>query len=124
MRQLCGRYPQFWPQGLLQLACFVGRNAGFVDRSLEVAPWQVDDARAFIDRALKGTLDHGEPEYIVSIHHVKLLSAVKSEITAAPDAPWGPVMLAAVNRFLNNPFRRKHSLRTARQALGFVAAEG
>ena len=128
VRTLCGRHPRLWPQGLLQMACFVGRNAGFVDRDLDVTPWQVPDAQAFLDDALKRVLDHGQFEYIVAVHYVKLLSAVKAEITAAPEAPhqpaWVPVMLAAVNRFLNEPFKRKHALRTAHQALGFVAAEG
>jgi hypothetical protein len=79
---------------------------------------------AFLDAALKGLLDHGEQEYIVSIHYVKLLTAAKAEIAAAPNAPWAPTLLAALNRFMNGPFKRKHSLRTAHQALGFVAAEG
>src|SRR3546814_6253306 len=26
VRVLCGRYPRLWPQGLLQIACFVGRT--------------------------------------------------------------------------------------------------
>jgi hypothetical protein len=123
VRTLCGRHPHLWPQGLLQIACFIGRNAGFVDKDLDTAAWRVDDREAFLEAALKGVLDHGQFEYIVAVHHVKLLSAVKAEVTAAPDAPWVPVMLAAVNRFLHEPFKRKHTLRTARQALGFVAAE-
>ncbi|MGF1595135.1 MAG: Rieske (2Fe-2S) protein [Kiloniellaceae bacterium] len=124
VRVLCGRYPRLWPKGLLQIACFVGRNAGFVDRRVETTPWQVADGRAFLDAALKGLLDHGQQEYIVSIHLVKLLSAVQAEVAAAPDAPWVPTLLAAVNRFLNEPLRRKHPLRVARQAMDFVAAEG
>jgi len=124
VRVLCGRYPRLWPQGLLQIACFVGRNAGFVDKAVDAKPWQVTDARGFLDGALKGLLDHDEQEYIVSIHLVKLLSAVKAEVTAAPDAPWVPTLLAAVNRFLHEPLRRKHPLRSARQAMDFVAAEG
>jgi hypothetical protein len=84
----------------------------------------VKDGAAFLDSALKGLLDHGQQEYIVSIHYVKLLSAVKAEVTAAPEAPWVPVLLAALNRFMNAPFKRKHALRTARQAMDFVAAEG
>jgi nitrite reductase/ring-hydroxylating ferredoxin subunit len=124
VRVLCGRYPRLWPQGLLQIACFVGRNAGFVDKAVDEAPWQVQDGRAFLDTALKGLLDHGQQEYIVSIHYVKLLTAVKAEVTAAPAAPWVPVLLAALNRFMNQPFKRKHALRTARQAMDFVAAEG
>jgi nitrite reductase/ring-hydroxylating ferredoxin subunit len=124
VRSLCERHPQLWPQGLLQIACFVGRNAGFVDKSIDELAWRVDDGMAFLDAALKGLLDHGEQEYIVSIHYVKLLTAAKAEIAAAPDAPWIPTLLAALNRFMNGPFKRKHSLRTAHQALSFVAAEG
>src|SRR3546814_713292 len=89
VRVLCGRYPRLWPQGLLQLGCFVGRNAGFVDKALDGKPWQVADATAFLDGALKGLLGHGEQDYIVSIHHVKLLAAARAEIIAAPQAPWG-----------------------------------
>jgi hypothetical protein len=33
-------------------------------------------------------------------------------------------MLAAVNRFLNTPIKRRHSLRNATQALDFIAREG
>ena len=124
VRVLCGRYPQLWPQGLLQIACFVGRNAGFVDKAVDGTRWRVKDGRAFLDAALKGLLDHDRQEYIVSIHLVKLLSAAKAEVTAAPEAPWVPALLAAVNRFLHEPLRRKHPLRTARQAMDFVAAEG
>lgn len=124
VRTLCKRHPQLWPQGLLQIACFIGRNAGFVDQSIDEGHWQVEEPKAFIDSALKGMLDHGQQEYIVSIHYVKLLTAVKAEIAAAAEAPWVPTLLAALNRFMHEDFKRKHSLRTAHQALGFVAAEG
>ena len=124
VRDLCTKYPRLWPQGLLQIGCFVGRNAGFVDRTVDGARWQVGDGGAFLDDALAGLIDHAQFEYIVSIHAVKLLSAVKAELAAAPDAPWRPTLLAAANRFLNEPLRRKHPLRVAHQAMGFVAAEG
>lgn len=129
VRDVCTRYPRLWPQGLLQIACFVGRNAGFVDKGVDAARWQVDDGGAFLDTGLAGLLDHDQQEYIVSIHVVKLLSAAKAEIAAASAGPgqapaWVPVLLAALNRFLNEPLRRKHPLRVAHQAMGFVAAEG
>ena len=124
VRVLCERHPQLWPRGLLQMACFVGRNAGFVDRELDTATWRVPDRRAFFAQAFHGLLDHGQAEYIVSAHLVKLLSAVHAEVEAAPAAPWVPDLLAATNRFLHSPLKRKHAARTARQALGFVAAEG
>jgi len=124
VRELCTKHPRLWPQGLLQIACFVGRNAGFVDKAVDAAPWRVADPKRFLDGALAGLLDHDQFEYIVAIHHVKLLSAAKAEIAAAPDADWAPVLLAALNRFLNEPLRRKHPLRVAHQAMGFVSAEG
>ncbi len=124
VRDLCTKYPRLWPQGLLQIGCFVGRNAGFVDKSVDGTAWHVSDAAAFLDAGLAGLLDHEQVEYIVSIHLVKLLSAAKAEVMDRPDTPWVPTLLAALNRFLNEPLRRKHPLRVAHQALGFVAAEG
>ncbi len=55
---------------------------------------------------------------------MKLLSAVVAETAAAPAAPWVDDLLAATNRFLNSPLKRKHATRAARQALDFVALEG
>jgi len=53
VRTLCERYPRLWPQGLLQIGCFVGRNAGFVDRDIDETPWRVDDPEAFLDMAFR-----------------------------------------------------------------------
>ena len=124
VRVLCSRYPELWPSGLLQLACFLGRNTGFVDPDLDVEDWAVPDPAAFFDAAFAGLLDHGAPEYIVSCHLVKLLTAVREEVTAAPEAPWVPALVAATRRFLESPLKRKHSLRTAYQAADFTAIEG
>ncbi|WP_420345770.1 Rieske (2Fe-2S) protein [Pelagibius sp.] len=123
VRVLCSRHPGLWPQGLLQIGCFIGRNAAYVDRGYDARRWRVDDPDAFFEREMRALFDHAQPEYIVSVHLVKLLSAAKEEITADPAAPWVSDMLAAVNRFLHEPLKRKHAKRTAQQALGFVAAE-
>ncbi len=120
---LCRRNPELWPSGLLQMACFLGRNARYVDPELNVEAWAVSDPAAFFDTAFEGLLDHGAPEYIVSCHLVKLLTAVREEVTAAPDAAWAPTLLAATRRFLESPLKRKHSLRTAYQAAAFTAIE-
>lgn len=121
---LCRRYPELWPQGLLQIGCFLGRNAGYLDPNLNTSQWQVDDEAAFMSQGFASLLDHAQAEYIVSCHLVKILTALKAELAAAPDAAWTPTLLAAVNRFLNSPLKRKHSLRTAQQAMTFVALEG
>jgi nitrite reductase/ring-hydroxylating ferredoxin subunit len=123
VRVLCDRHPHLWARGLLQIACFVGRNADFVDRELDTEIWCVSDARTFFAKAFAGLLDHGQAEYIVSAHLLKLLSAVHAEIAAAPEAPWRPDLLAAAKRFLQSPLKRKHAARSARQALSFVAVE-
>ncbi len=123
-RVLCEKYPELWPAALLQMACFVGRGAGYVEREQDVSVWQVGDGAAFLDRALRGLFDHANPEYIVSAHLVKIPTAVRQEIQAAPEAPWVPTLLAALNRFLNSPIKRKHTLRTARQAIDFIELDG
>jgi hypothetical protein len=110
---------------LLQLACFTGRNAKYNDEAQDISAWLVDDPLAFLDEACRAIFFvHGQFEYIVSAHLVKLTVAAREEILARPDAPWAGLLAAWVNRFLNSPLKRKHTTRTARQALGFVEAEG
>ena len=118
------RHPEIMPAVLLQIACFLGRNLGFVDETVEEADWRVDDSEPFLREALDGTVDHGIAEYIISCHHVKLLTALLSERTDRPGRAWDAPALAAANRFLSSPLKRRHVRRTARQALAFVAAEG
>src|SRR3546814_9435135 len=47
-RVLCGRYPRLWPQGLLQIACFVGRTAGFPDKAVDEKPGREKIGRAHV----------------------------------------------------------------------------
>ncbi len=123
VRHLCGRYPALWPQGLLQMACFAGRNARFIDRELEMESWQVAEPVAFVGQIRENLLDHGQFEYIVACHQVKLTLAVEDELAAAPGEEISACLAAGLNRFLNSPLKRRHSLRTARQAMAFVAIE-
>ncbi len=122
-RVMCERYESLWPAALLQTACFLGRNAPFVDFEQDMTEWRVDDPEAFLNESLKDLFDHAQPEYIVSAHLVKTLMAARREMADAPDAPWTGDLAAALNRFLNTPLKRKHALRTAHQSLGFVEKE-
>ncbi len=124
VRQICTRHPELWPSGLLQMACFLGRNTSFVDPELDTDQWAVPKPGAFFKPAFEGLFDHGKEEFIVSCHLVKLLVAVWSEVETAPAAPWAPTLLAATRRFFESPLKRKHTLRTMRQAMDFVAIEG
>ncbi len=123
VRIACTRHPELWPKGLLQMACFVGRNAAYVDADLDVSSWRVEAPGDFLESSLRGLFDHGQPEFIVSCHLMKILAATEAEVEAAPDADYVAPLLAAVNRFLNSPLKRRHSLRAANQALDFVAIE-
>lgn len=123
VRHLCGRYPELWPQGLLQMACFAGRNSRFIDRALETESWRVADPVTFVGQIRENLLDHGQFEYIVSCHQVKLTLAVEDELAAAPGDEIATALSSGLNRFLNSPLKRRHSLRTARQAMAFVAIE-
>jgi hypothetical protein len=91
--------------------------------SLDTSEWRVEEPRAFLETQLRGLFDHGQPEFIVSCHLMKVLAATEAEVGAAPDADFAPVLIAAVNRFLHSPLKRRHSLRAAKQALDFVGIE-
>ena len=97
VRRQCTRFPELWPRGLLQMACFSGRNSGFVD-----------------------LFDHGREENIVAVHLLKTTLAARAEIEACPDDEASRILAAGVNRFLNSPLRRRHVRRTMRQAIKFV----
>ncbi len=124
VRVQCERLPDLWPRGLLQMACFVGRNSGYLDNEVAEAEWRVDDPKAFLESALDSFFDHGEIEHIVACHYVKTVSAAYQEFQNAPDAPWVPTLAAGLNRLINSPLKRRHAARTARQALEFVRTEG
>jgi nitrite reductase/ring-hydroxylating ferredoxin subunit len=123
-RILAERYPNLWPQTLLQMACFVGRNNAYVDEDQDLSEWRVDNRDGFLANAAHEIFDHGQFEYIVACHLVKTLTAAGQELKAAPDAPWADDLTAAVNRFLHTPIKRKHVIRTMRQSRHFVALEG
>lgn len=123
-RHLCEERPDLWPRALLQLALFVGRNAGYVTETNDAARWTVGDKKDFLKREMATLYDHGIVEPIIVCHRVKVLFALEDEANAAPGAPWADTMFAAVHRYLDTPMKRRHSLRLATQARDFIAREG
>src|SRR3546814_6087689 len=67
VRRQCARFPALWPQGLLQMACFAGRNARYVADDVDLSPWSVADPAAFFAATIDMLLDHGQAEPIVAV---------------------------------------------------------
>ena len=122
VREQCTRYPELWPQGLLQMACFSGRNAGFTTDEIELDRWRQDDPDRQMQILIERVLDHGQGEHIVSVHLLKTLLAVRTEMEALEPAD-AQILLAAITRFFESPIKRRQSRRTAYQSLQFVAKE-
>jgi nitrite reductase/ring-hydroxylating ferredoxin subunit len=122
-RELCTEDPSLWPQALLQMACFLGRNTPFISDGADPS-WDVTDAQTFLAHEHDALYDHGIREPIYPCHRVKTLGAVAEEVAWAGDGSLSRVLLAAVNRYLHSPIKYHHALRSAHQALSFVEAEG
>ena len=123
VRATCERQPSQWPRGLLQMACFVGRNRAFTVAEPDLDPWHVADIDAYLDSAVESLLDHGDPEFIISVHLLKTTLAVRGEIARGLPDEVAALCVAALRRFLETPMKRKHLRRTVSQALSFVAKE-
>ncbi|MDE0703478.1 MAG: Rieske 2Fe-2S domain-containing protein [Rhodospirillaceae bacterium] len=117
---LCSKFPELWPAGLLQMACFSGRNTGHQDDALDPDDWTVADPDAFFAGVERTLLDHGQDRYIVSVHLLKTALSVRSLLASGECGRSGELALAALNRLLRSPLRRKMVRRTARQAMRFV----
>ena len=122
VRKQCTRFPRFWPQGLLQMACFVGRNSAFTTTAHDLSRWNFDDNRRGIGALVDRLFDHGQDEYIVSVHLLKTALAVREEAAILPPGQ-ATILGAALNRFFNSPLKRKQAKRTAYQSLQFVSKE-
>ena len=122
VRKQCSRFPELWPQGLLQMACFNGRNAAFTTRDDNFEAWRPKNIDRDFKELIEQVIDHGQQEYIVSVHWLKLALAVREEILELP-ARQGEILFAALNRFINSPLKRRQARRTAYQSLQFVEKE-
>ena len=127
VRVHCSAAPELWPQGLLQLAMFVGRNSGYLSDAT-TAPatlqrWAVPDAAAFDAQCIARVLDHGLAEHIYPAHLLKTWTAMRDELALGVPEATAQALRAAVNRLFCARFKQRHVMRTARQALGFVGRE-
>lgn len=122
VRMQCQKFPEYWGPGLLQLACFNGRNTPYLDLQLGASPWTVKNVSEFVSQTTDKLLDHGIDVPLIVAHMLKTFTAMKEELGHLP--PQGQqVLLAATNRFLNSPHKQKHVRRKVRQNLALVGKD-
>ena len=102
------------------MACFAGLNAGYADPDVRLDDWSVSEPQTFFQDITLMLMDHGQSEYIVSVHLLKTVQAVKRLSSLPQMGAASEVALAALNRLLSSPLRRKMVRRTARQAIHFI----
>ena len=109
--------------GLLQMACFLGRSAPSSTGKTRRTAGSCRASPRCSSRAIDRIFDHGEPDYIHSAHLVKTFLAAEEEIDAGLPPETTSTLLAAVNRYIPEPPKRRHIRRVAHQAMEFVALE-
>ena len=59
------------------MACFIGRNAGYVDAGQDIGAWVLDDPTALWTEARGLLFDHGVALFIFSVHLLKTTLATE-----------------------------------------------
>ncbi len=114
--------PAIWQSGLMQLACFVGRNAAYLQEA-DVSSWHVDDPDAFLAGEKAKLFNMDEGEYIYGVHRLKMVVAVEKLAPRLTDTT-REFVFAALHRYLRSRLRQRHPARTAFQARETVARAG
>lgn len=122
VRVQCEKFPEFWKFGLLQMACFSGRNIRYLDLDVSEEEWEIENPDNFFSDSIESILDHGVGIPIFSAHLIKTAFAVKEEVEFATESG-KKYLLASLNRFLNSPLKQKHIRRTVRQGIGLVSKD-
>lgn len=122
VRVLCSKYPDFWGSGLLQMACFYGRNTFFTNQNIDKLLFEVKEPETFEHNVLEKILDHGMPLPIYSAHLLKTSMAIFEEGSFLNDKDKCE-LYSSLNRFLSSPLKAKHVRRLAKQAINLVAKD-
>ncbi len=122
VREQCTTLPHLWPAGLLQIACFVGRNQRFCDPTIQLKDWRVDHRDSFLSTAHDVILDNGIRSPIFGAHYLKTTLAVEAELSHAGEQAC-ETLLAALNRLIQTPIKQKHAHRLALQAIELVSRD-
>jgi hypothetical protein len=113
--------PGLWPAVLLQLACFIGRNARYADFQHDARLLNEAEAERFFSDPARFLIDHGRERFIVSVHLIKTFYAGRRLVE------WGradkSLLATAIHRYMTAPTKGRHVLRNARQMFELVSSE-
>jgi len=112
---------RLWRSGLLQQACFIGRNSGFLQSNV-VPGFEVLDKYTFFSGQKAALFDMDEGEYIYSVHRLKMVTAVE-KLVELVSQDTADLLMTALNRYLSSALRQKHPARTIMQARATVLRE-
>ncbi len=114
--------PAYWQSGLMQRACFVGRNSPYVGEA-DIARWRVTDKEDFLAREKAALFNMDAGDYIYGVHRLKMVCAV-DRLDKLVGEETSELVFAALNRYLHTRLRQRHPARAAYQARQSVSREG
>ena len=119
---MCKRYPSLWAMGILQMACFYGRNIYYTDSTIDENLFQVEDHNKFKKHTLNKILDHGIRSPILSAHYLKTSFAIIEEGNKLNQKE-REILYRPLKRFLEFPLKTKHIRRVARQTAQLISKD-
>jgi len=123
VRLSCEKHPRLWPQGLLQLAAFYGRNTPYLNLEQPLLKSSPIGDLKFWDNLYYGILDHGLGLPIFSSHLLKTTRAIEDELKVLPEQISPKTVLMALQRFIRGPIKQKHTRRTLFQSFALVGRD-
>ncbi|UTW54109.1 Rieske 2Fe-2S domain-containing protein [Kordiimonas sp. SCSIO 12610] len=113
---------RFMKSGLLQMACFVGRNARYLGDN-EFETHQISDHNQYIQDQKAALFNMDEGEYIYAVHRLKMICAVE-KLSGMVSVETVSLLVAALNKYLSSRIRMRHPARALYQARETVMREG
>ena len=123
VREQCSKYPELWKFGLIQMACFSGRNVNHLEKNLDEKKYYVTDYNKFKLDFLEMISDHGITAPIYPAHLLKTAIAIFDEFENSDNEELKKYLLASLNRFLNSNIKQKHMKRTIKQSIDLVSLD-
>jgi len=122
VRSLCEKDSDLWKKGLLQMACFYGRNSAFTLGEIDEKEWMVVNIDSFLKKVKEQIFDHGLSLPIYSCHYLKTSLAIIEEMSHVGEE-CQKYLLMALNRYLNSTLKQKHVRRTVLQNIKLITKD-